>query len=48
MRIVTILSQEGREVQMIQDDADFLWPISHKLFASLAVVVSNFDAGQDN
>jgi len=33
---------------MTQADADFLWPISHKLYGSMAVVVSNFDAGIDN
>jgi len=42
------LSQDGGTVVLVQDDADYLWGISYKLYASMAVVVSNFDAGESN
>jgi hypothetical protein len=47
-KIETTLTQNSRSVVMVQDDPEALWYISHKLFGSMAVVMSNFDAGMDN
>lgn len=46
--IETTLTQNSRQLVMIQDDPEVLWGISYKLYASMATVMSNFDAGMDN
>mmetsp|Transcript_24764 Transcript_24764/g.30945 ORF Transcript_24764/g.30945 Transcript_24764/m.30945 type:complete len:336 (-) Transcript_24764:113-1120(-) len=47
-KIETTLSQDGRSVTLVNDDSAFLEALTSKLTTSMAVVISNYQAGSSN
>jgi len=48
VKIETCLIQGDNMITMVQDDPDFIGSLSNKIYMNMAVVMSNFDAGEDN